>query len=195
MKALLLVVALFGPVQDLDRAAQAAVQGMRRPALETPMSMVTRVTKPVYVIGGLVVVAIVEGNLGAGTARTALIALAGANLVVEALKRLTFRARPDGEHRRSNASFPSGHSGSAFALAAVLARRWRRTAVPWFALATLVAFSRMYLNRHWLSDVVAGAAIGLAAAWAVYRWVPPRARHERPEESPPISDLAPGPPG
>src|SRR5439155_12049188 len=89
------------------------------------------------------------------------------NLIVEALKRLTFRARPDGEHDRNNASFPSSHTANAIGLAVVLSRRWRRLAPLIWLLAVLVAASRVYLDRHWLSDVVVGAALGLGCALAV----------------------------
>ena len=71
--------------------------------------------------------------------------------------------------KRSNAAFPSSHSANAFAVAFVIARRWRRAAVPAFAFAALVAWSRMYLDRHWLSDVVVGAALALGLAWLTSR--------------------------
>jgi undecaprenyl-diphosphatase len=104
------------------------------------------------------------------------VALAGTNLVVEVLKRAVGRTRPDGARKRSNSSFPSSHAANAFALAWVLGARWRRGA-PWFlALALTVAFSRMYLNRHFLSDVVAAALIGMICSWAAARWLPLRRR-------------------
>lgn len=188
MKRLLLVLSLLSPIQQLDRDVARAVQESRRPALERPMSSVTTIFKPVYVVGALVVLALVEGNAGAGTVRVALIAMAGTNLIVEGLKRITFRVRPDGEHKRSNASFPSGHSATAFALAWVLAKRFRRLGPAFLAIAAVIAFSRMYLNRHYLSDVTVGAAIGLLCAWATLRWLPLKAKHEA-EETPPLSDL------
>lgn len=60
-------------------------------------------------------------------------------------------------------SFPSGHTTSAFAVAAVWARVYSNK--PWvgmaaFSLASLVGVSRMHDQEHWLSDVVAGAAVG-----------------------------------
>ncbi len=49
--------------------------------------------------------------------------------------------------------------------------RRRATAAAFLALAAIVAFSRNYLNRHFLSDVVVGALIGLLAAWlSTRRW-------------------------
>ena len=69
-------------------------------------------------------------------------------------------------------SFPSGHTMSAFALYGFLAFNARRgkLAVSAFclALATMVAFSRMYLLYHFLRDVTVGAGLGLVVAAAVY---------------------------
>lgn len=193
MRVLLLVLALFGPIEQLDRDVAGAVQHARRPALEGPMRFASQIGQPMVVIGGLVVVAVLEGTLGAGTARVALVALAGANLTTEALKRLTFRARPDGSHKRSNASFPSGHATSAAALAWVLGRRWRKAA-PFLGLFALwVCYSRMYLNRHWLSDVVVGVAIGILWGWLAWRWLAPQAKRERPGEQPPLAAAGPQP--
>ncbi len=66
-------------------------------------------------------------------------------------------------------SFPSGHSVTAFALAYVLSRAYPKGSLAFYLLATMVAFSRVYLARHFLSDVVAGAGIGLFAGWIVCR--------------------------
>lgn len=67
-------------------------------------------------------------------------------------------------------SFPSGHSVTAFALAFVLSRAYPRYAFLFYGLASLVALSRVYLAKHFPSDVVAGAAIGLLAGWIVCRF-------------------------
>ena len=79
-------------------------------------------------------------------------------------------ARPDGEHKRSNAAFPSSHTANAFAVATVVARRWRKAAVPAFLLAAAVGWSRVYLNRHWASDALAGALLAIGLALLVSRW-------------------------
>src|SRR5574337_224642 len=66
-------------------------------------------------------------------------------------------------------SFPSGHSITAFALAFVLARAYPRYAWLFYGLAGLVALSRVYLVKHFPSDVVAGAAVGMLSGWIVCR--------------------------
>jgi len=181
VKALLLILAFLGPVEDLDLGVACAVQDHRRPGLEAPMRALSSYARPAVVAAGLLVVLgadVVSGG-GWSTVRLAAAALAGTNLAVEVLKRAVDRQRPDGEHRRSNASFPSSHAANAFVLAWVLSARWRRGAPLFFVVALLVAFSRMYLNRHFLSDVSAGAIIGAGIAWACARWLPVRGRVAR----------------
>ena len=83
------------------------------------------------------------------------------------LKRTVARERPDGEDDKS---FPSGHSSNAFALATVAERHYGwKAGLPAYALASAVAVSRLQRNKHHLSDVVAGAAVGYLAGRAVVR--------------------------
>jgi membrane-associated phospholipid phosphatase len=85
----------------------------------------------------------------------------------EALKLATGRERPNGEN---NKSFPSGHTSNAFALAAVAERHYGwKVGVPAYALAGLVGASRLSQNKHYLSDVVAGATLGYIAGRTVVR--------------------------
>ena len=162
-----LVALLSFSVQPVDDAARRSVQALRRPWLELPMHLVTDSGRPLLVAG--TVVAVGAGAVGRAVLLETAIVLLPVNLVVEGLKRATFRTRPDGSHRRENAAFPSSHAANAFAVAVVLARRWRRAWPAWFALALAVAFSRLYLDRHWLSDVVAGALMGAGLAIVVLR--------------------------
>ena len=76
-------------------------------------------------------------------------------------------------------SFVSGHSALSAAAAVTLAAEWRRQgSAGWktvgpplvYALASLTAASRVRDRQHWLSDVAAGAAIGMASALVVRRW-------------------------
>jgi membrane-associated phospholipid phosphatase len=79
----------------------------------------------------------------------------------------------------SGLSFPSGHTATAFAVAAALLLsltpgRQRRWALPALLLAALVGLSRIAVGAHWPVDVLAGAAIGwlcgLSGAWWSARW-------------------------
>jgi undecaprenyl-diphosphatase len=64
-------------------------------------------------------------------------------------------------------SFPSGHATVSFACATVLALAVPRLSVPLYTLATLIAFSRIYVGVHYPSDVLAGAVLGIAIAIAL----------------------------
>ncbi|HKH70970.1 MAG TPA: phosphatase PAP2 family protein [Vicinamibacterales bacterium] len=85
-------------------------------------------------------------------------------LIVQGMKYTVQRDRPSG----ACCAFPSGHAAAAFAAAAVLERHLGyRLSWPALAGATYVATSRLVDNRHFLSDVVFGAAVGTASGWTV----------------------------
>jgi undecaprenyl-diphosphatase len=79
-------------------------------------------------------------------------------------------------HVPNNPSFPSGHATTSFACAALLAWLTPLPKVPLFALATLIAFSRVYNGVHYPLDVLGGAALGLAVATALRLLVEARRR-------------------
>lgn len=100
-------------------------------------------------------------------------ALIGTALVVLSLKWLAGRG-PDGVFHGFGAGdgrilFPSGHSAMAFAACAVIGSVWRKTRWPAGVIAAGVALSRVTLF-HFLSDVVAGALIGLLVGSVVTNW-------------------------
>ncbi|MCD6576044.1 MAG: phosphatase PAP2 family protein [Nanoarchaeota archaeon] len=61
----------------------------------------------------------------------------------------------------SKYSFPSGHTAMAFLLATILAKEHPKYTIYLFAIAIATGISRLYLGLHYLSDVVAGAIIGI----------------------------------
>lgn len=74
--------------------------------------------------------------------------------------------------RDDQQSFPSAHTASAFALAAVLSQRSDSASAPYgyYGAATLVGLARIYQDEHWASDVLAGALIGELSARLVRNW-------------------------
>ena len=94
-------------------------------------------------------------DLGAGLTRT----LTLTQIVVGPIKLAARRRRPDGSNRRS---FPSGHTANAFAMARLVQREYgNRLALPLYAVGGLTAAGRVAGARHYVSDVVAGATVGL----------------------------------
>jgi membrane-associated phospholipid phosphatase len=83
------------------------------------------------------------------------------------IKEVVRRERPNGEDKLS---FPSGHASNAFAIAAVAERHYGwKAGVPAYALAGVVAVSRLQRNKHYLSDVMAGATLGYIVGRTVVR--------------------------
>lgn len=85
-------------------------------------------------------------------------------VMTDGLKLVANRTRPNG----GRYSFPSGHASSAFATAAVTYRHFGwKAGIPAFALAGYIANSRMTEGKHFPSDLIFGAGIGIAAGRAV----------------------------
>ena len=88
-----------------------------------------------------------------------------AQTVIQGLKHTVQRERPDGSDNRS---FPSGHTGSAFATATVLQRHFGwKVGAPAYAFGAYVGAARIATDKHHLSDVLLGAGIGLVAGRSV----------------------------
>lgn len=88
--------------------------------------------------------------------------------LVYILKLCTQVLRPD---NTSKNSFPSGHTAFAFTLAEVLHQEFKDKPLVYisgYALATTVGAMRILNNRHWFTDVMVGAGIGMAATKLIY---------------------------
>jgi len=79
-------------------------------------------------------------------------------LLAFALKETIRRARP--LNKNAEDSFPSGHSTVSFTLATIVSHQYPRLRVPIYLMAIGTGFSRIYLGKHYPSDVLAGAVLG-----------------------------------
>ena len=81
-------------------------------------------------------------------------------LCTYSIKFITGRIRPDGDSRRS---FPSGHTSSSFLVATIADDLYgSKIGLPAYLLAGLTGLSRIHDNKHYLSDVIFGASLGIA---------------------------------
>ena len=90
---------------------------------------------------------------------------------VQLSKHTTSVTRPDGS---DNHSFPSGHTATAFMMATMLSKEYGYLS-PWvsvgsYAVATTTGLMRIANNKHWLSDVMVGAGVGIIATEMAY-WI------------------------
>jgi membrane-associated phospholipid phosphatase len=94
------------------------------------------------------------------------------NGTVWGLKKIIDKKRPDGTEE----SFPSGHTNFAFTNAAIMYHEYKDSNQFWaysgYIFATATGALRMMNNRHYISDVLAGAGIGILTANLVYRFEP-----------------------
>lgn len=162
----------------LDRLAAAWVVAHRLDLLNGTMWMVSRLGRNGliwYVIAG--VLALSKRLRWPDAVRVALALLLAAFVADVVLKPLVGRERPFlapadvqviGE-RPSRSSFPSGHAANAFAAAFALSHVAGRARVVWWALAMLIAYSRVYLGVHYPLDVVGGALVGVLCAAVALR--------------------------
>ena len=155
--ALLAVGAMMVPkvvqADSLDHFGRGTAEGEARFASGTG--------NVIYLAAGTLFPLLEDGKEGEQHAVRTADALFTSTIVTEALKQVTRERRPDGSSRTS---FPSGHATAAFAVATMESHYHPRQSLLWYSGAALISESRVQLNRHYLHDVVAGAAVGYFTA-------------------------------
>jgi membrane-associated phospholipid phosphatase len=125
------------------------------------------------VVGTWLVSEVTDDSFANTEAYTMVEAAGFSTVTAEAFKYAAGRERPDqttdpNDWRDAGSSFPSLHATAAFAVGAVFAEsgsddyRWLRRVLG-YGMATATAYLRVRDNQHWLSDTVAGAALGIAS--------------------------------
>jgi len=108
------------------------------------------------------------------------VAVGGSIIITEGIKPIVNRTRPANAYptliftnsSTNGPSFPSGHATLAFSTASTLALQYKKwyIAIPAYLWACSVGCSRMYLGKHYPSDVLVGAVIGTASGYAT-QWL------------------------
>lgn len=151
-----------------------AIQQMRCPILDTLVPWITALgDKGIIWIALAVILVAIPRTRRAGVA-------VGVSLLIELilcnvlLKPLVARPRPFSLNPSvellvvplRDFSFPSGHTGAAFACVGALLIEKSRLWIPMGVLAIVMGFTRLYLYVHYPTDVLAGALLGALSAWA-----------------------------
>lgn len=120
-----------------------------------------------YASGALLVGYANDSTLAYRRAKHMALATGYSGLTAQMLKNIVREPRPNDHNDR--ASFPSGHTTTAFAFASVIGmdHGWQ-WGVPAYAMALFVGFSRMNDNKHYIHDVTSGATIGLGYGLGTY---------------------------
>jgi undecaprenyl-diphosphatase len=167
----------------LDRAVDAAVTRAQTPLLNAVFYPLSSAADHSLLWLATAGVREATGKARPGTA-VRLVTVLGVESVLTnlALKSVFGRIRPAldpaltgplpwGLRRPVTSAFPSGHSTAGFTAAVFLSRA--DPGPPWYLIAGLVGFSRIYVRLHHTSDVLGGAALGLAFGYAARRFAPP----------------------
>ena len=191
--------ALVGAVL-LDRAIDGAVPSGGGTRLEWASDALNHGGRPQYALAALG--ATWAGARLAGSPRTAsaaehvVVALLASGVANGTLKYTVGRERPSetddpgtfAPFSRENRwqSFPSGHAVVAFSLASSVSEEAGR---PWvtglaYGTAALVGWSRIYDDKHWASDVVGGALVGIATSRATLHFLHRRRAHDADDDAP-----------
>jgi membrane-associated phospholipid phosphatase len=195
-----LVVGGVAALTLLDETIQQHVQESRSETLTNIADFFRQGGEPVVYAGvslGVLGVGLLADNADIKRAGGRVVAsLVGSTVVMQSLKWLVGRSRPnenvgafqfhpftsrkDTAGLQARGAMPSGHAAIAFTIASSLADDFPLPVdIVLYALATGTAYSRVYHNRHWLSDVVMGAVVGITTSklvggrWRIFNLKPP----------------------
>ncbi len=182
MNCLLLLLTLCGGIDQ--QMYEGIHSGWNGPTMDVVMSTVTQAGEDYTALGSGVALYVGGGPELKRAAALTTCSYLGATAVLIGVRAIVNRPRPeDANPGWLYSAFPSGHATSYFAVATVYVLKFPRLA-PFLGVGgALVALSRVYLGRHWPSDVLAGAALGTGVGLLTVRFERPLSRLLRLEDS------------
>ena len=138
-------------------------EDMENRFLDVTMPIIQRMGEPQVYMGICALLCAFGDEKMFETGKLATAAFMEATFVTYSLKHIVGRSRPLAEDNAEKTSFPSGHTTIAFTMATVAGHEYKKLRIPLYTVAIGTAFSRIYLGRHYPSDVIAGALIGTLA--------------------------------
>lgn len=165
---------VLGTAFLLDLRVEDWARQLRGPVLDSVVSLINPIGSGVTLLAVCLVLAALSRSRPRlrQAAWVGIQAFVTAGLIEYTLKYVVGRPRPAVAETLFGPeldSFPSGHATSVFAVATALASSYPALRWPLYGLATAIALGRVYLSRHYLSDVLAGALIGFAIASLLVR--------------------------
>ena len=158
-----LLAAPRGIAFDRSSVEQARALDRGHPALHAAMVFGSALGTNTTILAALLVPAAFGGEMMRSTVRAAVVALGATRITTATLKVITNRRRPNGDRGGRKSSFPSGHASEGAAVAQVVSRRHRRGGQLLWILLAWIAASRIFLDLHYPSDVLAGLVLGSLA--------------------------------
>jgi membrane-associated phospholipid phosphatase len=181
--ALFVLVLVLGAALLFDGLVAASIPHFKSPILNALVGTINPIGSGVTLLVVCLALAVMSRRIRRprlhDAACISALAFASAGLIEFSLKHLVGRPRPDAALASAGLlgpsfapdidSFPSGHATSVFAVATVFAAYYPRLRWPLYALAAAIALGRVYLARHYVSDIIAGAVLGTIVAACLYR--------------------------
>ncbi|MBD3182474.1 phosphatase PAP2 family protein [Candidatus Poribacteria bacterium] len=150
------------PFGDADRYLFKSISNdMQNDFLDDIVPSVQRMGEPQFYMGVCTLLCAFGDEKMYETGKLAMATFIEAGFVGYIMKHIVRSPRPGEENHWDKTSFPSGHAVVAFSLATIVGHQYPKLRIPVYLAALATGLCRIYLGRHYPSDILGGAAIGV----------------------------------